>query len=127
MNLDLWAATLAALPVDEVYVCGALHPDLAVLKPFKGAKVVPDASQIPGELVVLSPKSGERFPGVIDLDNFSHPKDVVYFFGADNEHLEASILGRAPDAVVCIPVPGFDHLYGHVAGAIVLHDRLICG
>lgn len=123
MDLNLWAATLAAFPVDEIYLVGAVPAEAAQLKPLRGARVVADARDVPGELVVLSPRRGERLPGTVALADHRAGDDVTYFFGADNRHLEASAVGREPLEVVFVEVPGFDHLFAHVAAAIVLHAR----
>lgn len=125
MDPDMWAATLAGFPVDEVYICGKVPTNLSRYKPFKNATLVPDAKLLSGDLVVFSPVRAERMPSTTFLGEMLHPEDALYFFGADNRHLERSMIGREPLQVVGIECMGFDHLYAHVAAAIVLHDRLV--
>lgn len=125
MDLDLWAATLAGFPVDEVYFVGEVPDEAAKLKPFKSAKVVADAKGIPGDLVVFSPLRSEKFPGRTPLGGMTHPEDATYFFGSDNGRVTSETIGLEPTQVVGIECKGFDHLFAHVAAAVVLHDRLV--
>lgn len=123
MDMNLWAATLAAYKPDEVYLAGEIGADVAALKPFRGARVVPNAQDVTGDLVVFSPLRAERYPGRTSLAELRHPEDALYFFGPDNKHLTAEMIGREPDDVVHLECGGFDHMFAHVAGAIVLHAR----
>jgi len=125
MDLDLWAATLAGFPVDEVYLVGEAPAEAEKLKPFRGAKVVADAKGIPGDLIVFSPLRGEKLPGLVPLGAMTHPENATYFFGSDNRHLTSETVGTDPKKLVGIECEGFDHLFAHVAAAIVLHDRLV--
>lgn len=75
-------------------------------------------------LIIIQPQEGKYITGKISLATFEHPKNAIYFFGADHEHLTPGELGsRIPEYQVYIPVKG--EMFSWVAAAVVLYDRII--
>lgn len=81
------------------------------------------------ELVVLSPlhTAREVMPSV-SLDDFVHPTNACYYFGADFVWMTQEELGDRPRTVVYVPnisPKPEDELYSFVVAAMVLRDRQI--
>lgn len=81
------------------------------------------------ELVVLSPLATAReVVPTVSLNDFVHPANACYYFGADFVWMSEEELGARPRTVVYVPnlsPDPADELYSFVVGAIVLRDRQV--
>ena len=127
-DVDLWAYTVLHYRVDEIYVVApsAKREELRVARrAFSKATYVDDASEIPGNLVLVSPLTARLAPGCESLADFVHPLDACYVFGPDNTHLDAAVLAGRTAPRVYIPTHTDDAMHAHVAAAVVLWDRVV--
>jgi hypothetical protein len=87
--------------------------------------VLESADQLPpGELVISSPPVANHLAGTECLHGFTHPKEAIYVFGADNISLAPEFFGeRAIDHTVYIPVDAPAELNSCAAAAMVFYDR----
>ena len=86
---------------------------------------VNNADDLPSvKLVILSSKDAREIKGTINLKDFTHPKNVIYYFGDDQGSLTQDKIGNTTDYdIVYIPI---DHsIWSSQAMAIVLYDRKI--
>ena len=60
---------------------------------------ITNADDLPTEptLVILSSLQGEYIKGDISLTDYTHPGDVIYFFGDDHNHLTQEMIGIRTD------------------------------
>lgn len=85
---------------------------------------ITNADDLPknARLVVLSAQNGKYIQGEINLKDYQHPIDAIYFFGDDNTSLSQSDIGNVTDYdKVYIPIE--ENVWSAQAMAIVLYDR----
>ncbi len=116
---DHWAAVLAGFPGITLYYVGDAPPDWwGKLKFFKNAVPI---SETDAPIVVVSGDNAREVPGTKSLVDFEHPDDVVYLFGGDHTILRTDL-----PYVDCVYIPSDGaEFYSHVAGAVVLYDRVL--
>lgn len=123
-----WDFVLSNFPPDVLYVIGdeANAPPTNVFSK-QGATYIDTAEGLPDlPLVILAPPHGKYIHGEISLTEFDHPEDVIYLFGPDHLFLSSDQLGeRQPDQTVFIPTASTDDMYGHVAYAVTVWDRMV--
>jgi hypothetical protein len=118
-SADHWASVLAGFPDATIYHLGDTPPEWwSSLKEFKIAISI---NEVDVPIVVISGDNARELPGTKSLVDFEHPDDVVYLFGGDHTILNTDL---PYVAAVYIPSDGAE-LYSHVAGAIVLYDRML--
>ena len=122
--LQKWEFALSHFEPDAVYVFGG--DSLPESQALASATLIRDASDLPpgASLVVLAPANGANVQGTESLEAFSHPADVVYWFGSDARHLDAELFDqRQPDSLVYIPTDTIDQMYSFTAWCVVAWDR----
>ena len=89
-----------------------------------GVNTAADLPDLP--LVVLTSADGKFVKGNESLVTFKHPKEAIYLFGGDQEHLtvEKDFGCREPDHLVYIPCNN-RVMYSFVAAGIVFYDRMV--
>jgi hypothetical protein len=71
------------------------------------------------QIVFFSPAFSDHVPGLININDFEHPGDAVYYFGSDEVHPEPIYY----DHCVYIETPRQVSMWSHQAAMIALHDR----
>lgn len=117
-SVDQWATVLFGFPGVEIYHVGPMPEWWKKFKCFRDALPIEEATS---PIVVVSPESARKLQGATSLVSFEHPENVVYLFGGDHTILETDL--PYVDSVF-IPSDGAE-FYSHVAGSIVLYDRMV--
>jgi len=117
-SIDHWVTVLSGFPGVQVFSVGT-PPDW-----WAGHKTVRDAIPIEetdSPIVIVSPEGARKLPGTVSLVDYTHLDDVIYLFGGDHSILTTEL--SYADSLY-IPSDGAE-FYSHVAGAIVLYDRML--
>ena len=116
-SLNNWAGVTSCFPVDAVHSIGPVPSS------WRRFKFIGEATELPpgSPVVVVSSDVARVMPGSVPLYEFEHPRHAVYVFGADHEILDLPELMGAHR--IFVPSTGSE-LRSHVAGGIVLYDRL---
>lgn len=113
-----WDYALSSLPVASLRLIGA---PVAGRGPLAEAAVVHSAEQLPGELVVVSPRTARYIHGTESLTDYLRDplRSPTFLFGPDHLPLSTDHLGaRVPDRLVYISTASRDDLFSHVAFVI---------
>lgn len=124
-NRDLWLYLITGFgvqgyervpPDDETYGSGNNYDIIRIA----GIEDLPDKP-----LVFIQPIKGRFINGELNLINYSHPKDAIYYFGSDRAQVDESNFGDRKYDSVYIPQKDetVQHeLFSHQAGAILIYD-----
>ena len=89
----------------------------------KGWQSVNSYGELPGSLVIVSPLFARDLPGEIALQDFHHPDECTYVFGAsDGRLLAADFDGLNVSARIYIPTLDCNQV-PQTAAAMVFWDR----
>ena len=106
-----WDHVRANLRADELFIIGKGH--------YASAAELPDQP-----IVLVQPRNGKFFKGVISLEDFQHPQNATYLLGPDKIPMPPEILGgRTPEFSVYIPTGTNRDMFSFVAYAVVAWDR----
>ncbi len=118
-----WDYVLSNFAPDELYLieCG-YQPTNNMMRDIQLMKSCDELPNVP--IVLLAPTSMRNFDPETNLNEFSHPEDAIYLFGANNQHITQETFGnRSPDYIVTIPNDTHDEMFNHVAYAITAWHR----
>jgi hypothetical protein len=121
-----WDYVLLNFKPDNLYVIG--NSAFLDSKVFKKAHRINFVSEIqhPGERILFSSLTARELRGRKPLREFSHPEDVIYFFGPNNHNLSGTTFVNAPlDEIVYIPTNSDDEMYSWNAYCIGMWDRVM--
>lgn len=121
-----WDFLLSHFEIDTLYLLGDKELETKS-KSFQNYNLIGDGGYLPIDkpLVVMSPKNARYIKGVTSLLDFKHPKDAIYFFGADNVHLYDELGDRKADHLVYIPTYTDYEMYSFIAAGITLYDKIL--
>jgi hypothetical protein len=73
------------------------------------------------DVVILSSQTASEIQGTLNLKDFTHPENVIYYIGDDHSHITQESLGDRTDYdVVYIPID--DNMWSPQALSILLYD-----
>jgi hypothetical protein len=115
----LWKQTIQAFAVDRWGMCPAHGGPFT--SPVQHDSLASMLAAHPGRKTFLIPPG--RILRTAGLAEYEHPADAIYVFGRAGETLVQHVTDG--DDVVTIFTPGSAVMFGHVALAAVLYDRLV--
>ncbi len=120
-----WNVALSHIPVRTAYIRNH-SPVFKINRSRTNAIKIRDADDIPLELplVLVSPYNSSEFPGEINLFEFKHPEECVYFFGSNRMDMNKQQLGnRKPNYSIWIPTSEDYTMYAWTAMTLTLYHR----
>lgn len=135
-------ATLFSVVRDQYYELANAFPDLKMFErnvpddekdTYCGTPIIKvnNADDLPDcNLVVITPKDAKYIHGEINLLDYKHPENAIYFLGDDHNHLTQEIIGTTTnyDAVylpVTNAITNRVSYWSSQAATVVLYDRVI--
>ena len=124
-NRDLWLYLVTGFEV-QGYERGR---DKDMKGNHFGTIAIDSIDELPDKpIVILSPRYASNFEAKHSLLDFKHPKDAIYYFGADKGNIELEEFGDRDITIVYIPQPTkekHNELWSHQAGAILIYDIIL--
>jgi len=121
-RLTQWEFALCNFRPDSAHVLG---DDDSQWSPHAQVTKIGNISELPNDhaFVVLAPANGTNIAGDESLVDFTHPTDVIYFFGSDAQHVEQGDLDRVIDHKVYVPNDSNDQMFSFTAYVVTAWDR----
>ncbi len=115
---EWWSYVAGWYGVEKIWEIGQ-PPDVERLtrflpEPITSIDELPDSN-----LVVLQPKDGRYVQGLVNIDDFDHPKDAIYCFGYDHGNFEPI---EREAAYVYVPTKKFE-MFAAFTATVALESR----